>query len=60
MLTLVGLFFPLLIGLILLYPWIGDGSKESEPQEKQEEDEENESTELLQMNALKHPSDSEE
>ena len=57
MLILVGLFLPLLLGLILLYPWIGDRSKKKEPKEKQDEEEENE---LLPVNSLKHTSDSEE
>jgi len=57
MLILVGLFLPLLLGLILLYPWIGDRKKKKEPKEKQDEEEENE---LLPVHSLKHTSDSEE
>lgn len=48
MLILVGLFVPLLVGLLLLYPWIHDRSKKRDPLEKEEEDnEEDEETKLI-------------
>ena len=56
MLVLVGLFLPLLIGLLLIYPWIGDRSKKKESLEKEGED--NEETELISVPSLKHSSDS--
>ena len=54
MLIQVGLFLPLLIGLLLLYPWLAGSRKidySKENQDKQKEEEEEETTGLITENA---------
>ena len=53
MLIQVGMFLPLLIGLLLLYPWLAGSRKidySQDRQGKEEEEEENEITGLMQTN----------
>ena len=53
MLIQVGLFLPLLVGLLLLYPWLAgsrrvDYSHKDRDREEEEEEEEDERAELMQ------------
>ena len=50
MLIQVGIYLPLLIGLLLLYPWLAGSHKIGYSQGKKEE-EENETTGLIQTDA---------
>ena len=50
MLIQVGMFLPLLIGLLLLYPWL-EGSHKIDYSQGKEEEEENETTGLIQTDA---------
>ena len=54
MLTQVGLFLPLLVGLLLLYPWLAGSRKidysHKDRDREEEEEEEDERAELMQKN----------
>ena len=50
MLIQVGIYLPLLIGLLLLYPWLA-GSHKIDYSQGKEEEEENETTGLIQTAA---------
>ena len=60
MLTLVGLFLPLLVGLLLLYPWIQERVKTRQQDQFQDREEDSECTELIPGSKLKHFRDSDD
>ena len=59
MLIMVLLFLPLLIGIILLYPWTkSKREKRKSPTERQEEGEDDEKTELIPVKSNQNSSHS--